>query len=99
MKSSRHGKDTSAVELANVSPHGLWLFIGEREYFLPFSDFPWFADASIRSLANVQRPSENHLYWPDLDIDLSIESIEHPERYPLISKSANRQAKTEFEKT
>jgi hypothetical protein len=26
-----------------------------------------------------------HLYWPDLDIDLSVESIEHPERFPLVS--------------
>jgi hypothetical protein len=25
------------------------------------------------------------LYWPDLDIDLAVDSIQHPERYPLVS--------------
>jgi hypothetical protein len=28
----------------------------------------------------------DHLYWPDLDIDLSLESIRHPENFPLISR-------------
>jgi hypothetical protein len=29
-----------------------------------------------------ERPQPQHLYWPDLDVDLSVDSIEHPERYP-----------------
>jgi len=37
-------------------------------------------------LTAVERPSPHHLHWPDLDVDLSVESIEHPERYPLTSK-------------
>jgi uncharacterized protein DUF2442 len=32
-------------------------------------------------------PSPHHLYWPDLDVDLAVESIEHPEKYPLLSKA------------
>ena len=24
--------------------------------------------------------------WPDLDVDLEIESLQHPERYPLLIK-------------
>jgi hypothetical protein len=35
---------------------------------------------------NVQRPQEDHLFWPDLDVDLSVESIEHPDRFPLVSR-------------
>ena len=87
MKSKRPGKNTSKVELSNVSPHGFWLLIGEREWFLSFKDFPWFEDASIRALAKIERPSLHHLYWPELDVDLAVESIEHPERYPLVSRS------------
>jgi hypothetical protein len=45
--------------------------------------FPWFREATIREITNVQLPSPHHLYWPDLDIDLAVESIEHPEKYPL----------------
>ncbi|MBC7819442.1 MAG: DUF2442 domain-containing protein [Planctomycetaceae bacterium] len=46
-------------------------------------ELPWFADAAVRQILNVRRPSPDHLYWPDLDVDLSLESIEHPERFPL----------------
>jgi hypothetical protein len=87
MTSAAHGRATSALEVTNVSPHGFWLFIDDRELFLPFREFPWFRDASIAAICNVQLPSPHHLYWPDLDIDLAVESIEHPERFPLISRA------------
>jgi hypothetical protein len=74
------------VEVTNVSGHGLWLFVHDRELFLSFHDFPWFKDATVGEIANVQLPSSNHLYWPDLDIDLAVDSIDHPERYPLVSQ-------------
>ena len=86
MKSGRHGKNISKVELSNVSAHGFWLLIGSREYFLSFKNFPWFADATIQALAKVELASSHHLRWPDLDIDIAVESIEHPERYPLLSR-------------
>ena len=85
MKSDGHGEPTSAVELTNVSQHGLWLLVDGREHFLAFAAFPWFRDATIAQLAEIQRPVPDHLRWPDLDVDLSIDSIEHPERYPLVS--------------
>lgn len=86
MKSVAPGPSTSPVEVTNVSPHGFWLFIGERELFVAFKEFPWFRDAAIAEITNIQLPSPHHLYWPDLDIDLAVESIEHPESYPLISQ-------------
>lgn len=85
MKSVLHGKLTSSVEVTNVSSHGFWLLVEERELFLPFREFPWFQEATIRQLTRVERPSPHHLYWPELDVDLAVESLEHPERYPLIS--------------
>ena len=87
MKSARRGVDISSVEVTNISRHGFRLFLGEREVFLSFNDFPWFRDISIRELVNVARPHPHHLYWPDLDIDLAVDCIEHPERYPLVSKA------------
>jgi hypothetical protein len=78
------------VEVTNISPHGFWIFLHERELFVPFKEFPWFRDASVGAIANVQLPSPHHLYWPDLDIDLSVESIEHPEKYPLVSQAQPR---------
>jgi hypothetical protein len=87
MKSATPGRSTSPVEVTNVSPHGFWLFVGDQELFVSFKEFPWFRDASIRDIAHVELPSAHHLRWPDLDIDLAVDSLRHPERYPLMSRS------------
>jgi hypothetical protein len=73
-----------------VSPHGFWILLGDREVFLAFTDFPWFEHATIAEMANLEWPSPNHLYWPDLDVDIAVESIDHPERYPLVSMARER---------
>lgn len=86
MKSVSLGIGISQVEVTNISPHGLWLLLNNEEFFLPFSEFPWFRDANISKIFNVELPSQNHLYWPDLDIDLSVESIRNPEHFPLFSQ-------------
>jgi hypothetical protein len=87
MRSAERGKRTSVVEVTNVSRHGLWLLLGDRELFLPFSKLPWFREAPIANVVRVERASPDHLYWPGLDVDLPVESIEHPERFPLVSKA------------
>lgn len=88
MRSEKPGGSTLAVEVGNVTRHGFWLLLDERELFLPFDNFPWFRHASIERITTVERPSRHHLYWPMLDIDLAVESIDHPERYPLVSRGA-----------
>ena len=92
MKSERLGTPTLGVEVTNVSGHGFWLLIGETERFVPFKEFPWFKEARISELVKVELPSPHHLYWPELDIDLAVESIEHPERFPLISRGRSNLA-------
>ncbi len=86
MKSAPRGRNISAAEVTNVSKHGFWLLIEGREVFLSFKYFPWFRDASIGELLNVTMPHAHHLHWPELDVDLTIEAVEHPERYPLVSR-------------
>ena len=80
------GNSTSEVEVTNVSRHGFWLWLGDRELFVPFAEFPWFVDAPVGKLMNVQWLSVDDLHWPDLDVDLSVRSIEHPEEFPLRSR-------------
>ncbi len=86
MKSAPRGDDTSQVEVSGISAHGVWLFLGDGEVFLPFRNFPWFRDAPVAGVLHVERPHPHHLYWPDLDIDLSMESILNPGRFPLVSR-------------
>lgn len=90
MPSVQPGADISAVEVTNVSKHGFWIFLDDEEMFLPFVEFPWFEEAPIGKLMSVERPRPNHLYWPDLDVDLSVESIRHPDQFPLVSSNQGR---------
>ena len=87
MESKTHGPSTSVIEVTNISRHGFWILLDERELFLSFQEFPWFKDAQIGVILKVERLNATHLYWPDLDIDIHIDSIEHPEQFPLFAKS------------
>lgn len=80
-----HGTTTSAPEVTHVSRHGLWLLLKDEELFLPFEHFPWFRQATIDQLTQVEWPAPDHLYWPQLDVDLSVESIRNPAAFPLLS--------------
>ncbi len=77
------GTNTSRPEISNISQHGFWLLIDEEELFLPFDEFPWFKTATVQEILNVERPQPHHLYWPEVDVDLTVDSIRHPEKYPL----------------
>lgn len=81
------GTTTSVPEVTNISRHGFWLLLDERELFLAFEDFPWFKGASVEAILEVERPLPHHLYWPSLEVDLSVDSIEHPGRYPLVART------------
>jgi hypothetical protein len=81
-----HGIATSDAEITNISRHGFWMLVDGRELFLPFEEFPWFKQATVEAVLRLERPTPRHLRWPDLDVDLALDSIEHPERYPLRSK-------------
>jgi hypothetical protein len=84
MTSSTPGASTSPVEIGNIDAHGLWVLADGKEYFLPYQDFPWFRNATVAQIINVELLHGEHLYWPDLDVDLSLDSLAHPESFPLI---------------
>jgi Protein of unknown function (DUF2442) len=85
------GMITSVAEVTHVSKHGFWLLLDTEELLVSFEHFPWFKKATIEQLSDVQWPTPNHLYWPQLDTDLSVESIRDPLAFPLISKTASQQ--------
>ena len=86
MTSASPGISTSPVEVTNISKHGFWLLLEDEELFLPFSEFPWFQMVPVGKILNVELPTAGHLYWPELDIDLAVESVRHPEKFPLVSR-------------
>jgi len=91
MKSLKSGENIS-VSVENISTFGIWLFAKGKEYFLDFSTYPYFKDQTIKSIQNVKLLHGFHLYWPDLDVDLEIDNLENPEKYPLKCKYSGRKS-------
>ena len=84
MKSKTLGRSTSRVEVLNIDVHGLWLYAQGKEYFLPYEKFPWFKDATIANILNVELQRGFHLYWSTLDVDLDLHSLEDTSETPLV---------------
>ena len=78
-----HGLSTSPVEVTHVSSHGVWILADDHELFMSYEEFPWFKDQPLKNILSVQEESPGHFYWPEIDIDLTVDIIKHPERFPL----------------
>jgi hypothetical protein len=58
-----------------------------KEYFLAFEAFPWFRNAPVNLVFHVVEEAPEHLRWPELDVDLSLDSINYPGAFPLVYES------------
>ena len=86
MKLKKAGEHISRVEVTNISSQGVWIAVDDREYFMSYEDFPWFKDATVREILDVQLFHDHHLRWEVLDVDLDVASLDNPQTYPLIYK-------------
>jgi hypothetical protein len=84
MRSSSAGAATSRIEVADIDRFGFWIIADGTGHFLSFDEFPWFRKATIEQILEVELHQDDHLRWPALDVDLRLDSIEHPESYPLV---------------
>ena len=69
-----------------INAQGIMISVKGNDYFLSYNRIPWMKDATVKSILNVQMSGREAIEWPDLDVDLEVESLKHPERYPLIMK-------------
>jgi hypothetical protein len=83
MSLSLDGINISLSEVTNITHLGFWLLVDDKEYFVPFQDYPAFLNANISQIYNVQETGPGQYYWPDLDIDIELDALENPEQYPL----------------
>jgi len=77
------GVSTSHCEVTNISAFGFWLLVDDREYFIPFEDYPAFKSATVEQIYLVQRLSPDQIYWPNLDVDIELTALDKPEQFPL----------------
>lgn len=75
--------DTLASVLL-INDHGILLSVCGQAYFLPYNRVPWMREATINDVMNVRMCGRKAIEWPSLDVDLEIESLRHPENYPLV---------------
>ena len=68
--SAKPGKISLECEIANISPFGVWVLAGGREYFLDHKRFPWFKGATVADVLAIESPRKGHLRWPSLDLEL-----------------------------
>lgn len=80
-----NSQDTQ-VNVLMINDKGIMLSVKGNDYFISYNRIPWMKNACISDALDVQMSGRNAIEWPKLDVDLEIESLKHPERYPLIMK-------------
>ena len=83
---SENNTSNTSVSVLMINGQGIMITVGGRDYFLSYNRIPWMREASIKDVLNVQMCGDEAIEWPALDVDLEIESLRHPERYPLLIK-------------
>jgi len=82
----KNNTSSTSVSVLMINAQGIMLSVLGNDYFVSYNRIPWMQDAPVRSVLNVQMSGSRAIEWPDLDVDLEIESLQHPERYPLVMK-------------
>ena len=83
---SENNTSNTSVSVLMINGQGIMITVGGRDYFWSYNRIPWMREASIKDVLNVQMCGDEAIEWPALDVDLEIESLRHPERYPLLIK-------------
>ena len=87
MRLQSPGRNTSRVEVTQISLQGIWILIKGEEFFMTYEDFPWFQQATVVQIHHVSLLRGTHLRWPELDVDLHVDSLKNLEKYPLTYNS------------
>jgi hypothetical protein len=85
MNSYQPGSATSTTQVTKVSDAGFSIRWQGRDLAVSFDQFPWFRSETIGVLCDLQEVSPGHFYWPQLDVDLTAEMIDYPDRFPRIA--------------
>jgi hypothetical protein len=68
----------SYAEVTSINKLGFWLQFGAEELYLSFVEFPRFEHATIAQITRVVCASSSRVYWPELDLDLALDTIRNP---------------------
>ena len=86
MISSKSGTDILDCNITSINDLGIWILIEDKEYFIPFSEYPGFKNASLNQVFNVRFLPPSQLYWEEIDVDIELKALVQPESFSLIYK-------------
>ena len=69
-----------------ITSDGIWFATGCVEYPLSYEDFPCFKGVPEEKVKYVIEPETDVYYWPELDVQLTLEQIWNPKKYPMKTK-------------
>ena len=82
----KNNTNGTSVSVLMINAQGIMISVGGQDFFLSYNRIPWMREASIKDVLDVQMSGNEAIEWPKLDVDLEIDSLRHPERYPLLIK-------------
>ena len=83
---SESNTNNTSVSVLMINAQGIMISVAGQDFFLSYNRIPWMREASINDVLNIQMCGNEAIEWPNLDVDLEIDSLRHPERYPLLIK-------------
>jgi hypothetical protein len=86
MKFSKKTTGNLTKGVTAISKFGFWVLCENKEYFIGFNDYPAFKNATVDKIFNLKILSPKQLYWPDIDVDIEVDALEKPDRFPLVFK-------------
>ena len=83
MADNNFEQDPPDTQVTSIQRNGFWVIVDDTEFFIDFEDYPDFKKATVAQIHSFRR-SKGGLHWDELDVDIEIEALKHPEQYPLI---------------
>jgi len=82
----KNNTSSISADVLMINDRGIMISVQGQDYFLSYNRVPWMKDATINEVLDVQMSGKNAIVWPKLNVDLEVDSLKHPERYPLLIK-------------
>ena len=77
-RESEYTEACTSASVLMINAEGIMLSVQGHDYFLSYNRIPWMQDAPIRNVLNVQMSGSEAIEWPDLDVNLEIDSPRTP---------------------
>jgi len=82
----KNGNSILGFEITSITKHGIWFLLDNKEYFIPFKEYPQLKRLSIQDILKVRFSPPDHIYWENYDIDIEISALENPKKFKLVYK-------------